>query len=54
MKDNERILRFFAFYDLTERKYTSPAKKFLNDYMETRENYKRKKRNLKENYSKNL
>ncbi|MEM0136474.1 MAG: DUF262 domain-containing protein [Thermoplasmatales archaeon] len=36
MKDAERILRFFAFNDLTERKYTSPAKKFLNEYIEKR------------------
>jgi len=42
MKDNERILRFFAFYDLTERKYTSPAKKFLNEYIETRRDLQEK------------
>lgn len=33
MVDAERILRFFAFYDLSERKYKSPLKSFLNNYM---------------------
>jgi len=41
MIDAERILRFFAFCDNSERNYKSPLKKFLNDYME-------KKRNLSE------
>jgi hypothetical protein len=34
MIDAERILRFFAFCDKTERHYKGPLKKFLNDYME--------------------
>ncbi|MBU2104646.1 MAG: DUF262 domain-containing protein [Nanoarchaeota archaeon] len=34
MIDGERILRFFAFCENSERKYKSPLKKFLNDYME--------------------
>lgn len=33
MDDAERILRFFAFCDKTERGYKSPVRKFLNDYM---------------------
>ena len=33
MLDAERILRFFCFCDNSERKYKSPLKKFLNDYM---------------------
>jgi len=38
MKDAERILRFFAFCDNSERKYKSPLKKFLNDYIEKKRN----------------
>jgi len=34
MIDGERILRFFAFCDNSERNYKSPLKKFLNDYIE--------------------
>jgi hypothetical protein len=33
MVDAERILRFFAFCDKTERNYKSPLKTFLNSYM---------------------
>jgi len=33
MKDAERILRFFAFCDLTEHNYKSPLKQFLNNYI---------------------
>lgn len=33
MVDAERILRFFAFCDRSERKYKSPLKSFLNKYM---------------------
>jgi hypothetical protein len=36
MIDAERILRFFAFCDKSERNYKSPLKKFLNDYMESK------------------
>jgi len=36
MIDVERILRFFAFTDLTERKYKGPLTSFLNAYMESR------------------
>ncbi|MBW2003414.1 MAG: DUF262 domain-containing protein [Deltaproteobacteria bacterium] len=35
MIDAERILRFFAFCDLTERKYKGPLTSFLNNYMES-------------------
>ena len=35
MVDVERILRFFAFNDLTERKYKAPLTSFLNGYMES-------------------
>ncbi len=35
MVDLERILRFFAFTDLTERKYKGPLTSFLNNYMES-------------------
>lgn len=35
MFDLERILRFFAFSDLTERKYKGPMTSFLNNYMES-------------------
>lgn len=35
MIDAERILRFFAFTDLTERKYKGPLTSFLNNYMES-------------------
>lgn len=35
MVDMERILRFFAFSDLTERKYKGPLTSFLNNYMES-------------------
>ena len=38
MADAERILRFFAFCDNSERNYKSPLKKFLNDYMEKKKN----------------
>lgn len=38
MVDAERILRFFAFCDISERNYKSPLKKFLNDYMEKKKN----------------
>lgn len=38
MIDAERILRFFAFCDKSERNYISPLKKFLNDYMEGKRN----------------
>lgn len=41
MIDAERILRFLAFCENSERNYKSPLKKFLNDYME-------KKRNMNE------
>ena len=34
MLDLERILRFFAFSDITERKYKGPLTSFLNSYME--------------------
>ena len=34
MIDAERILRFFTFADLTERKYKGPSTSFLNAYME--------------------
>ncbi len=40
MLDIERILRFFAFCDKSERNYTSPLKKFLNDYMLEKQNIK--------------
>lgn len=33
MVDAERILRFFAFCDLSERKFKSPLKGFLNNYI---------------------
>ncbi len=36
MRDAERILRFFAFGDLTERNYKGPLTTFLNEYMEAR------------------
>ncbi len=35
MVDLERILRFFAFTDLTERRYKGPLTSFLNNYMES-------------------
>ncbi len=35
MIDMERILRFFAFTDLTERKYKGSLTSFLNSYMES-------------------
>lgn len=35
MRDIERLLRFFAFLDLTERKYKGPLTSFLNGYMES-------------------
>lgn len=38
MMDIERILRFFAFCDKGERNYRSPLKKFLNDYMKSKQN----------------
>jgi len=38
MIDAERILRFFAFCDKSERHYVSPLKKFLNDYVEKKRN----------------
>ena len=38
MLDTERILRFFAFCDKSERNYTAPLKKFLNDYMKSKQN----------------
>lgn len=38
MLDIERILRFFAFCDRGERNYKSPLKKFLNDYMFSKQN----------------
>lgn len=34
MLDLERMLRFFAFSDVTERKYKGPLTSFLNGYME--------------------
>jgi hypothetical protein len=37
MLDAERILRFFAFCDRSERNYKSPLKKYLNDYMKSKE-----------------
>ncbi len=36
MRDVERVLRFFAFSDLTERNYKGPLTTFLNEYMESR------------------
>ena len=38
MLDVERILRFFAFCDKSERNYRAPLKKFLNDYMKFKKN----------------
>ena len=38
MIDAERILRFFAFCDKSERNYKSPSKQFLNNYIETKRN----------------
>jgi hypothetical protein len=38
MLDTERILRFFAFCDKSERNYKSPLKKFLNNYMRDKQN----------------
>lgn len=38
MLDAERILRFFAFCDKSERNYKSPLKKFLNEYMQEKQN----------------
>lgn len=38
MLDVERILRFFAFCDKSERNYKAPLKKFLNDYMKPKQN----------------
>lgn len=38
MLDVERILRFFAFCDTSERNYIAPLKKFLNDYMKEKQN----------------
>jgi hypothetical protein len=37
MLDAERVLRFFAFCDKSERNYKSPLKKFLNDYMKSKQ-----------------
>jgi len=42
MVDAERILRFFAFCDKSERHYVSPLKKFLNDYIEGKRNISEK------------
>ena len=38
MVDVERILRFFAFCDKSERNYKSPSKQFLNSYIEPKRN----------------
>jgi hypothetical protein len=38
MLDRERILRFFALCDKTERNYKAPLKKFLNEYMAEKQN----------------
>ena len=38
MLDVERILRFFAFCDLSERNYKAPLKVFLNRYMDSKRN----------------
>lgn len=38
MLDTERILRFLAFCDKSERNYRAPLKKFLNDYMKSKQN----------------
>jgi len=37
MLDVERVLRFFAFCDRSERNYKAPLKKFLNDYMKSKQ-----------------
>jgi len=42
MIDAERILRFFAFCDKSERHYVSPLKKFLNDYIKDKRNLSEK------------
>lgn len=38
MMDAERILRFFAFCDMGEKNYRPPLKKFLNDYIKSKQN----------------
>ena len=38
MMDAERILRFFAFCDKGEKNYAPPLKKFLNDYIKSKQN----------------
>jgi hypothetical protein len=48
MQDAERILRFFAFCDMSERKYKSPLKTFLNTYMEAHRNLSTKEIETKE------
>jgi hypothetical protein len=38
MLDTEKMLRFFAFCDKSERNYVAPLKKFLNEYMKSKQN----------------
>jgi hypothetical protein len=49
MVDAERILRFFAFCDRSERKYKSPLKSFLNKYMKEKREISVEERNEKAN-----
>jgi hypothetical protein len=47
MVDVERVLRFFAFSDLTERKYKGPLTSFLNNYMESKREISEKQKEEK-------
>ncbi|MBF0479743.1 MAG: DUF262 domain-containing protein [Candidatus Omnitrophica bacterium] len=49
MVDLERILRFFAFTDLTEKKYKGPLTSFLNNYMESNREISAKQKEEKTN-----
>jgi len=49
MDDAERILKFFAFCDKSERNYKAPLKKFLNEYMELKRNIKEDEKEEKRN-----
>jgi len=53
MVDMERSLRFFAFTDLTERKYKGPLTSFLNSYMESNREISEKQKEEKTTLFKN-
>lgn len=49
MLDVERILRFFAFCDKSERNYKAPLKKFLNEYMKEKQDISKDELEMKKN-----